>query len=211
MIFPRTNDPHTCHLKEIITNNNIIIGDYTYYHDFNDPKQFEKKNVIYQYPINNDKLIIGKFCSIASGAKFLFNGGNHRKDSFANYPFAIFYELWEHCLPINSIWDNKGDIIIGNDVWIGHEAIIMAGVKIGNGARIATRAVVTKDVKAYTVVGGIPARNIKMRFDESTIELLEQIEWWNMDKEEIKKNINILMNNNINELKSLLLNRKIMV
>lgn len=209
MIFPRTNDSHLCHLKEIITNKNIIIGDYTYYHDFDDPGKFQEKNVIYQYPINDDKLIIGKFCSIASGAKFLFNGGNHKNDSFANYPFAIFDELWEHSFPVNSSWDNKGDIIIGNDVWIGYEAMIMAGVKIGNGARIATRAIVTKDVKAYEVVGGIPAKNIKMRFDEKTIELLEQIQWWNMDREEIKNNMHILMNNNTDELKTFLLNKQL--
>lgn len=208
MIFPRSNDLHTCHLKDVITRKNIIVGDYTYYHDFDDPVEFENKNVLYQYPVNQDKLIIGKFCSIAAGVKFLFNGGNHKNNSFVNYPFSIFEELWEHSLPVNGSWDNKGDIIIGNDVWIGHDAIIMAGVKIGDGARIATRAIVTKDVKAYEVVGGIPAKSIKMRFDEDTIELLEQIEWWNMDKDEIKKNMNILMNDNVNELRELLVKQR---
>ena len=156
MRFPRSNDPNTCHLKEVITKTNITVGEYTYYHDFDDPSRFEECNVLYHYPVNNDRLIIGKFCSIASGAKFLFNGGNHKNDSFVNYPFAIFGELWEHSLLVNRSWDNKGDIVIGNDVWIGHEAIIMAGVTIGNGARIAARAIVTKDVKPYEVVGRQP-------------------------------------------------------
>ncbi|MDD4646061.1 MAG: CatB-related O-acetyltransferase [Bacteroidales bacterium] len=203
-IYPRPNDQHTCHLKEIIKNNNIIIGDYTYYHDFNNPLNFEQNNVIYHYPVNQDKLIIGKFCSIASGAKFLFNGGNHKSDSFVNYPFAIFKDLWSHDLEVNESWDNKGDIVIGNDVWIGFEAVIMAGVTIGNGARIATRAVVTKDVGPYEVVGGVPARLIKTRFDGQTIQLLEKLRWWDKSEAEIQKIIPVLMNTDQQALRSLL-------
>ena len=184
MIFPRSNDRQTCMLKNIVKNKNIVIGDYTYYHDFNNPLEFEANNVLYHYLINNDKLIIGKFCSIASGAKFLFNGGNHKSDSFVNYPFSIFPEIWNNNLKVNESWDNKGGIIIGNDVWIGYEAIIMAGVKIGDGARIGTRAIVTKDVKPYEIVGGVPAKLIRKRFDEETTELLEQLKWW--DKDELK-------------------------
>lgn len=201
--FPRNNDFHTCHLKNIIKNPNIIVGDYTYYHDFIDPLQFEKNNVLYLYPVNNDKLIIGKFCSIASGAKFLFNGGNHKSDAFCNYPFAIFGDLWEHVLPFNSSWDNKGDITVGNDVWIGHEAIIMSGVNIGNGARIATRAVVTRDVKPYEVVGGVPAKKIKDRFDAETVTLLEKLKWWDMPKEVVKTCLHSLMHDNRASLKEL--------
>lgn len=205
LIFPRVNDHHTCHLKSVVSKQNIIVGDYTYYHDFDDPEEFENKNVLYHYPVNNDKLIIGKFCSIASGARFLFNGGNHKSQSFVNYPFAIFGGLWEHNLPINSSWDNKGDIVIGNDVWIGYEAIIMAGVHIGNGARIATRAVVTKDVNPYEIVGGAPAKQIRMRFDDETQTMLDELKWWDMEPELIKSNMHILMNNNKEELKQFLM------
>jgi virginiamycin A acetyltransferase len=204
MIFPRINDTQTCHLKEIIKNKNIIVGEYTYYHDFKNPLEFEANNVLYHYPINNDKLIIGKFCSIASGAKFLFNGGNHKSDSFINYPFSIFYDLWNADLKVTESWENKGDIVIGNDVWIGYDAIIMAGVKIGNGARIATRAVVTKDVKPYETVGGVPAKRIKNRFDDETIELLEQLKWWDKDEREIRRIIPILMKSDKQEIKNLL-------
>ena len=202
--FPRPNDTHTCHLKEIIKNPNIQVGEYTYYHELPDPLHFEENNVLYFYPVNKDKLVIGKFCSIASGAKFLFNGGNHKSDSFVNYPFAIFGDLWEHDLAVNSSWDNKGDIVIGNDVWIGYEAIIMAGVKIGNGARIATRAVVTRDVKPYEIVGGIPARPIKMRFDAETRNLLEELRWWDLEAEQIKENITTLIHNEKENLKALI-------
>jgi virginiamycin A acetyltransferase len=205
MIFPRPNDSQTCHLKEVITKPNIEVGEYTYYHDYNNPKDFEKNNVLYHYPVNKDKLIIGKFCSIAHGAKFLFNGGNHKSNSFANYPFAIFGDLWEHALPVNSSWDNKGDIVIGSDVWIGYDAVIMAGVHIGNGARIATRAVVTKDVKPYEVVGGVPAKTIKSRFDDETVKLLEELKWWDRSADFIKNNLEVLMNNDKAELRELVL------
>lgn len=203
-ILPRPNDNQAIHLKEIIKNPDIIVGDYTYYHDFNSPLNFERDNVLYKYPVNNDKLIIGKFCSIASGAKFLFNGGNHKGKAFVNYPFAIFGDLWGHDFPVESSWDNKGDIIIGNDVWIGYEAVIMAGVHIGNGARIGTRAVVTKDVKPYEVVGGVPAKLLKERFDAETRQLLEELKWWDKDEDFIKKNLSILMNDNTEKLKALL-------
>ncbi len=205
ILFPRSNDSQTCHLKETIKSNpNIIVGDYTYYHDFNDPLNFEKNNVLYHYPINHDRLIIGKFCSIASGAKFLFNGGNHKSDSYVNYPFSIFYEMWDGGTKVTDSWDNKGDIVIGNDVWIGFEAVIMAGVTIGDGARIATRAVVTNDVKPYQVVGGVPARLIKPRFDDETIELLERLQWWNKNEDQIKSIIPVLMSMENEKLKELL-------
>ena len=147
-IYPRTNDLQTVYLNAVINNPHIKVGDYTIYNDFvNDPVQFEKNNVLYHYPVNGDRLIIGKFCSIACGAKFLFNSANHTLNSLSNYPFPIFFEEWQLDKGnITSAWDNKGDIVIGNDVWIGYEAVVMAGVHIGDGAIIASRAVVTKDV-----------------------------------------------------------------
>ena len=170
-IYPRTNDFQTIYLNTVIKNPAIIVGDYTIYNDFvNDPVLFEKNNVLYHYPINKDRLIIGKFCSIACGAKFLFNSANHTLGSLSNYTFPIFFEEWNLDKgDVTSAWDNKGDIVIGNDVWIGYEAVIMAGVHIGDGAVIASRAVVTKDVPPYTIVGGTPAKEIRKRFDENTI------------------------------------------
>jgi len=201
-IYPRTNDLGTVYLKSIITNPNIIVGDYTMYNDFaSDPTQFEKNNVLYHYPINKDKLIIGNFCSIACGAKFIFNSANHTLKSLSTYPFPIFYEEWgldkKH---VNSAWDNRGDIVVGNDVWIGYEAIILSGVHIGDGAIIGTRAVVTKDVPPYTIVGGIPAKEIKKRFDEETINKLQQIQWWNWDFDKIQRFLPAIMSGDIDKL-----------
>ena len=190
-IYPRSNDDRIVYLKDVVKNPNIEIGEYTIYNDFvRDPEDFEKNNVLYHYPINGDKLKIGKFCSIACGAKFLFTSGNHSLKSLSTYTFPVFFEEWGlDAKDICGAWDNKGDTIIGNDVWIGYEAVIMSGVKIGDGAIVGTRAVVTKDVPPYTIVGGVPAKIIRRCFDDQTIGRLEKIGWWNWDEEKIKRAI----------------------
>ena len=190
-IYPRTGDRQTIYLKNVITNPNITVGNYTMYNDFTgDPALFEKKNFLYQYPVNHDRLLIGKFCSIACGARFLFNSANHTMRSLSTYPFPLFFEEWGlDPGDVAASWDNKGDIVIGNDVWIGYEAVILAGVTIGDGAVIGTRAVVTKDVLPYTIVGGVPARPIKKRFSDKTITDLLEIRWWNWPREKIARNL----------------------
>ena len=201
-IYPRMNDNTICYLKNIVKSPNVIIGDFTFYNDFvDDPKDFERRHVLYHYPINHDRLIIGKFCSIACGAKFLFNSSNHTLSSLSTYPFPIFAAEWDENMRVTEAWDNKGDIVIGNDVWIGYEAVIMAGVHIGNGAIIGTRAVVTKDVPPYTIVGGVPARKIRNRFDDSIIEVLQKVKWWDWDIEKISKNLKAIRNADIEILK----------
>ena len=191
MLYPRTGDKETIYLKNAISNPNIIVGDFTMYNDFvNDPMLFEKNNVLYHYPINQDKLVIGKFCSIACGAKFLFNSANHTLSSLSTYPFPLFFEEWNlEKKAVTQAWDNKGDIVVGNDVWIGYEAVILAGVRIGDGAVIGTRAVVTKDVPPYTIVGGVPAKPIKKRFPEKTISMLLDMQWWNWSNDKIALSI----------------------
>ncbi|MBN7573728.1 MULTISPECIES: CatB-related O-acetyltransferase [Clostridium] len=201
-IYPRSNDCQTIYLKNVITRANIKVGDYTIYNDFyDDPREFEKNNVLYQYPINNDKLIIGKFCSIACKAKFLMTSGNHTMRSLSTYTFPIFYDEWGLDVSlITDAWDNKGDIVIGNDVWIGYDAIIMSGVKIGDGAIIGTRAIVTNDVPPYTIVGGIPAKVIKKRFGDDIILKLLKIKWWDWPYEKIKANIKYIQSGDIDKL-----------
>ena len=202
-IYPRTGDKETVYLKNVVTDPSIIIGDFTMYNDFvNDPQEFEKNNVLYHYPINHDKLKIGKFCSIACGAKFLFNSANHTVKSLTTYPFPIFFEEWGlDVRDITTAWDNKGDIVIGNDVWIGYEAVIMSGVTIGDGAIIGTRAVVTKDVPPYTIVGGVPAKQIRKRFSEETISELLKWKWWDWTFEKISQNIEFIKNGDLKHLK----------
>ena len=197
-IYPRSKDRETVYLKQVITRPNIQVGDYTIYHDFvRPPEDFEKNNVLYQYPINHDKLVIGKFCSIACGAKFVFNSANHTLSSLSTYPFPIFFEEWDlEVKEITRAWANKGDIRIGNDVWIGYEAVILAGVSIGDGAIIGARALVTKDVPPYTIVGGVPARVIRKRFDQEIIDTLLQVRWWNWPKARISRHLDAIQSGN---------------
>ena len=201
-IYPRPHDQQIVYLKDVITSPNIEVGDYTIYNDFeHDPRDFEKNNVLYQYPVNGDRLKIGRFCSIACGAKFLFTSGNHAMASLANYTFPIFFDEWElDARSIRDAWDNKGDTVIGNDVWIGYEAVVMQGVRIGDGAIIGTRALVTRDVPPYTIVGGVPARPIRKRFDDRTIERLEAICWWDWDEEKIRRSIPAIRSGDIDAL-----------
>ena len=191
--FPLSNYDTLCFLKNIVTNPNIIVGDYTYYDDFEDVANFEK-NVKYHFDFIGDKLIIGKFCMIASGTTFIMNGGNHLTEAATAYPFAIFGGAWQNAMEGKS-YPTKGDTIIGNDVWIGHGATIMPGVHIGNGAIIATKAVVTKNVEPYTIVGGNPAKPIKKRFSEATISRLLELQWWDWDIEKITQNLGKLTSN----------------
>lgn len=156
--------------------------------------------MLYHYPINHDRLRIGKFCSIACGAKFLFNSANHTLRSLSTYPFPIFYEEWEHGIWADKAWDNKGDIVIGNDVWIGFEAVILAGVTIGDGAVVGARAVVTKDVPPYTIVGGVPARPIRKRFTEETIDVLSALKWWDLPADKIAERIKEIQSGNLSAL-----------
>ena len=201
-IYPRSDDRQIVYLRSVITDPSIEVGEYTIYNDFvNDPRDFEKNNVLYHYKINHDKLKIGRFCSIACGARFLFTSGNHSLKSLSTYTFPIFFEEWElDRADITSAWDNKGDIIVGNDVWIGFEAVIMQGVKIGDGAIIGSRAVVTKDVEPYTIVGGVPAKPIRKRFGDETIKALLDLRWWDFPAEKIKENLPAIQAGDINNL-----------
>lgn len=196
--FPLDGYNKLCFLKNICDVPNIEIGDYTYYDDFEDVENF-KKNVKYHFEFTGDKLVIGKFCMIASGASFIMNGANHLTQSLSAYPFAIFGKDWKDAMEGKS-YPNKGDTIIGNDVWIGHKAVIMAGVTIGDGVIIAAHSIVTKDVAPYSIVGGNPAKLIRKRFDQSKIDQLIQLQWWNWDIDKITKHVKDLTGNNLEKL-----------
>lgn len=196
--FPLENYDRLCFLKNVVKNPNIIVGDYTYYDDFENVENFEK-NVKYHFDFIADKLIIGKFCMIASDVKFIMNGANHLTNAISTYPFAIFGKGWEEAMDGKS-YPQKGDINIGNDVWIGYNATIMAGVTIGDGAIIATNSTVVKDVEPYSIVGGNPAIEIKKRFSEAKIAKLLKLRWWDWDIEKITKNVQHLADNDIRKI-----------
>ena len=204
-LYPRTGDSQTVYLKSVVTDPAIEVGEYTMYNDFvHDPRDFQKNNVLYHCPVNGDRLKIGKFCSIACGAKFLFTSANHALGSLSTYPFPIFFEEWGlDAKDIRQAWDKRGDIVIGNDVWIGFEAVILSGVTVGDGAIIGSRTVVTKDVPPYTIVGGAPARPIRRRFEDAVIEKLEALRWWDWDEEAIRRAIPAIQSGDLAALEAL--------
>lgn len=178
------NVARLCFLKNIVKNPNILVGDYTYYDDPENVENFNK-NVLYHFDFIGDKLIIGKFCQIASNVHFIMNGANHATNGFSSFPFRAFGSEWQD-VPLTPNY--KGDTLIGNDVWIGYDALIMPGVKVGDGVIIASRAVVTRDVEPYSIVGGNPAQLIRKRFDDRTIHKLITLAWWNWPFEKITAN-----------------------
>ncbi|QBQ07249.1 virginiamycin A acetyltransferase [Spiroplasma gladiatoris] len=184
-------------LKDYITNEGIEVGDYTYFYSLNGVqglKEFQNKNVLYHFPkITKTKLIIGKFCAIAEDVKFIMSGAEHRINSYSTYPFEMFLEF-SNKSKINLKKNYKSNTIVENDVWIGYGATILPGVKIGNGAIIGAKSVVTKNVEPYTVVAGNPAKVIRKRFDNKKIFYLLDLKWWDKPIDKIIKLLETLTN-----------------
>lgn len=187
-LHPLPGFPQVCFIKNSVSNPNILIGDYTYYDDPEGAENFER-NVLYHYPFIGDKLIIGKFCALARGVKFIMNGANHKTSGLCTFPFFIFGNGWESAAPEPGDLPYKGDTRVGNDVWMGYDCLIMPGVTIGNGAIISSRSVVVSDVPAYSIVGGNPAKVIRQRFSDEVIAELEKIAWWDWSPEKITQNL----------------------
>lgn len=196
---PMEGFPQVCFIRNTVQNPNIVIGDYTYYDDPEDAENFER-NVMYHFPFIGDKLIIGKFCAIAKGVRFIMNGANHKLSGISTYPFQIFGNGWEKVTPSMSDLPYKGDTVIGNDVWIGYDALIMPGVRIGDGAIVSSRSVVTGDVPPYTIVGGNPAKTIKVRFAPDAVARLQAIAWWDWPVEVITQRLEHIVSGNIDRL-----------
>jgi virginiamycin A acetyltransferase len=197
--YPMADHRRVCFIKNFIKSPNIIVGDYSYYDDPIDPEGFER-NILYNY--GSERLIIGKFCAIATNVKFIMNGANHKLDAISTYPFPAFGQGWEKAMDKLMNLPSRGDTIVGNDVWIGYDAVIMPGVKIGDGAVIAAKSVVTKDVPPYTIVGGNPASLIKQRFSDAEIAQLLEIRWWDWDIQKIAGNLDKIMDSDIQALRN---------
>ncbi len=197
--YPIPGISRTGFLKPFITRPSIVVGEYSYYDDPRGPEQFEA-NVLYHFEFHHDRLVIGRYCSIAAEVKFIMNGGNHPTSWLTTYPFPIFGEGWEAAMP--EAWPTKGDTTVGHDVWIGYGAVIMPGVSIGNGAIIAAASVVTRDVPAYAIVGGNPASVLRYRFDDARIERLQRLAWWDWDREKVTRHVQALCSSDLDALES---------
>lgn len=200
--FPNGNIPSLCFIKNVITNPNIIVGDYTYYDDKNGAENFEK-HVTHHYDFIGDKLIIGKFCAIAQGVEFIMNGANHRMCSVTAYPFNIMGNGWEKSAPKLEDLPLKGDTVVGNDVWIGQNVTVLPGVHIGDGAIIGANSVVSKDVPPYHIVGGNPVKIIRKRFDDETIDYLLKLKWWDWSAKKIFDNLDALCSGDLSKIKAI--------
>ncbi|QRM30556.1 CatB-related O-acetyltransferase [Microvirga sp. VF16] len=190
---PLPGHPRVGFLKAFVNQPNIEVGDFSYYDDPRGPEAFVERCVLHHYDFIGDKLVIGKFCAIAAGATFIMNGANHAMTGFSTYPFNIFGHGWEEGFDFAAVETGfKGDTIVGNDVWIGHEATILPGVIIGDGAIIATKSVVVADVPPYAIVGGNPAKIIRMRFPDEVITELLSIRWWDWGVDKITHNLDAI-------------------
>lgn len=205
---PDPNDPHPmrgfpqiCYIRNTIDNPQIQVGEYSYYDDPEDSEGFAR-NVLYLFPFIGDRLIIGRYCAIARGATFVMNGANHRMSGFSTYPFNIFGNGWERSTPLPQELPYKGDTVVGNDVWIGYEAMLMPGVRVGDGAIIAARSVVSADVPGYAIVGGNPARVLRMRYDDAQIERLLRIAWWDWDADKVSRHLELIVGADLDALEA---------
>ena len=190
-------------LKPLVTAENIEVGDFTYYDDPEGPDKFQEKCVLHHYPFIGDRLIIGRVCAIAEGARCIMNGANHAMSGFSTYPFNIFGHGWEEGFD-ESTWKReiRGDTVVGNDVWIGMEALILPGMNIGHGAIAAAKAVVTHDVPPYAIVAGNPAKVVKTRFDQRTVDRLLKVAWWDWPVDKIGRNLNAIRGADIRALEA---------
>ena len=205
---PDPNDPHPmrgfpqiCYIRNTVDNPQIQVGEYSYYDDPVDSEGFER-NVLYLFPFIGDRLIIGRYCAIARGATFVMNGANHRMSGFSTYPFNIFGNGWERSTPLPEELPYKGDTVVGNDVWIGYQALLMPGVNVGDGAIIAARSVVSADVPAYAIVGGNPARVLRMRYEPEQVRRLQGIAWWDWDADKVSRNLELIVGGDLDALEA---------
>ncbi|MEM6649680.1 MAG: CatB-related O-acetyltransferase [Pseudomonadota bacterium] len=201
-LHPLQDHPRITFLQNLSLPPNVSVGAYSYYDDEKGAEAFQK-NILYHFEFTGDHLKIGKFCALASGTKFMMNGGNHRIDAFSTYPFMIFGGDWANRFPEENDFPSKGDTVIGNDVWMGWNSVMMPGIEIGDGAIIASHAVVTKDVPPYAIVAGNPATIIRLRFSEEIISILLKLKWWNWDVDTITTHLPIISGSDVGALKSL--------
>jgi virginiamycin A acetyltransferase len=205
---PDPADPHPmpgvaqlCFLRNTVSHPQIEIGEYTYADDPDGVHDFERQ-VLYLFPFIGDRLVIGRYCAIARGVKFIMNGANHRLSGFSTYPFHLFGRGWAGVTPLPEELPYKGDTVVGHDVWLGYEALVMPGVRIGHGAIVAAHAVVASDVPPYAIAGGNPARVLKMRFEAPTVERLLRIAWWDWDAARVTRHLEKIVGADIGALES---------
>lgn len=200
VLHPMPEQSRVVLLRPLVTSPLIEVGEHSYYDDPDDPTAFETRNVLYHY--GPERLVIGKFCAIGTGVRFLMNGANHRMDGPSTFPFPLMGGSWADHFDLLGDLPNRGDTVVGNDVWLGNGATVMPGVRIGHGAIIASGSVVTSDVPDYGIVGGNPARLVRTRHSEEDVRRLLAVAWWDWPAEHLTRHVRTLMSGTIAELEA---------
>ncbi|MEV0359591.1 CatB-related O-acetyltransferase [Nocardia sp. NPDC050697] len=197
-LHPMAGQPRVVLLKPLVTSPLIEVGEYSYYDDPGTPTAFETANVLYHY--GPEKLVIGKFCALATGVRFIMNGANHRMDGVSTFPFPTLGGSWAEHIDLLTELPNRGDTVLGNDVWLGYGVTVMPGVRIGHGAIVAAGSVVTRDIPDYAVAGGNPARVLRKRYTDNDIARLLAVAWWDWPVEHLSAQVRVLMSGSVDDL-----------
>jgi virginiamycin A acetyltransferase len=200
VLHPMPGQPRVVLLKPLVTSALIEVGEFSYYDDAEHSTAFETRNVLYHY--GPEKLVIGKFCALGEGVRFIMNGANHRMDGASTFPFPIMGGSWAEHFDLITDLPARGDTVVGNDVWFGYGVMVMPGVRIGNGAIVASGSVVVDDVPDYAIVGGNPGRVIRYRYDDKDIARLLSLAWWGWPLQHITDHIRTIMSGSIDELEA---------
>ncbi|WP_018635916.1 CatB-related O-acetyltransferase [Parafrankia elaeagni] len=200
MVHPVPGQPRVVLLKPLCTSPLIDVGEFTYYDDPDNPTAFETRNVLYHY--GPEKLVIGRFCALGAGVRFIMNGANHRLDGPSTFPFPIMGGSWADHFDLITGLPDRGDTVVGNDVWFGYRTLVMPGVRIGHGAIIGSGSVVVDDVPDYGVVGGNPARLLRLRHSEADVTRLLALAWWDWPIEHITRHIRTIMAGTVDDLEA---------
>ncbi|MBA8924765.1 virginiamycin A acetyltransferase [Kutzneria viridogrisea] len=198
VLHPMPGQDRLVLLKPLITSELIEVGEYSYYDDPEHATEFETRNVLYHY--GPDKLRIGRFCALGAGTRFIMNGANHRMDGPSTFPFPIMGGSWAEHFDLITGLPGRGDTVVGNDVWFGNSVTVMPGVRIGNGAIVATGSVVVQDVPDYAIVGGNPAKVVRSRYPEAEVARLLELAWWDWPAEHITEHVRTIMSGTVDEL-----------
>src|SRR4051794_20515094 len=191
VLHPIPGQHRVVFLRPLVQGANVEVGEYTYYDSYGDPLAFEREAVLYAF--GPERLIIGRFCAIASGVRFLMPGANHADRGPSAFPFGIFGAPWNTTMDIVMSAPSRGDTIVGHDVWLGYSALVLPGVTIGDGAVVAAAAVVAHDVPPYAVVAGNPARVVRLRFSKEDVQRLLRAAWWDWPIEIVTEHVRAIM------------------
>jgi virginiamycin A acetyltransferase len=207
VLHPIAGQQRVVFLRALVQSPNIEVGEYTYYDSFGDPLAFEREAVLYAF--GPERLIIGRFCAIASGVRFLMPGANHADRGPSTFPFGVFGPPWDDTMDLVMSAPSRGDTVIGHDVWLGYSALVLPGVTIGHGAVVAAASVVARDVRPYAIVAGNPARLVRSRFEAEDVERLLRAAWWNWPIELITEHARTIMAGSPKELERIATQRRL--